>query len=150
MLFAEILTFLVSLIIITLVITLHWSMYTWTDALEKEGCECSDMWHRKVINVFAVILLSIVILNVVMTLLKVDHQVLKYIKSMGGLIILFYYIFIIDYVRKLKDKECECSDDWKREYGYMFSVIMLVIIVIGLVFTSIGGLMTYELMKKKK
>lgn len=141
---------IVSLIIITLVITLHWSMYTWTNALEKEGCECSDMWHRKTINVIAIILLSIVVVNIVITLLKVDNQVLKYVKSFGGLLILFYYICIIDYVRKLKDKECECSDDWKREYGYMFSLIMLVIIVLGFVFTGIGSLMTYELMKKKK
>ena len=47
---------------------------------------------------------------------------------------------IFDYITKLKKLECECSESWKREYGYIGSIVyigyfglILLLLILGLV-----------------
>jgi hypothetical protein len=41
---------------------------------------------------------------------------------------------------KLKDKNCECSEDWKREYGYIFTIVYISLLLLVLLFIIIIGL----------
>ena len=34
-----------------------------------------------------------------------------------------YVAIIFDYITKLKKLQCECSESWKREYGYIGSIV---------------------------
>ena len=120
----------ITLLVITvfvsaLVIILHYSMYTWTQELEKQGCECSDMWHRNIVHWLALILLILIPVNN---------------STIVGLSFIAYICIVIDYIRKLKQLECECSEDWKREYGYIFSVIYISLIAIIIFSGILGGL----------
>jgi uncharacterized membrane protein len=63
--------FIIALIIIVLVLVLHYSMYTWTEELEKNGCKCSDLWHRNFIHWIALILVIIIPINFLIKIYKI-------------------------------------------------------------------------------
>ena len=137
---ANVAVFIVVLIIIVLVLVLHYAMYTWTEELEKTGCECSDLWHRNIIHWIALILVIIIPINVVIQIYKVKSPLLIPYSFILVVLQVFYIAMIFDYITKLKKLECECSESWKREYGYIGSIVyigyfglLLLLLILGLV-----------------
>jgi hypothetical protein len=112
-------------IVLTLVIILHYSMYSWTNELEKTGCECSDLWHRNIIHWIALVILVFIAVNMLLIIAKVKSQLFSAFTGLIGIVNVFYIILIYDYISKLKKLECKCSEDWKREYGYIGSIIYM-------------------------
>mgnify|MGYP000604160372 CR=1 FL=1 len=43
------------------------------------------------------------------------------------LIVLLLNVLIVNYVRKLEMITCECSDEWKRDYIKLYSLITIII-----------------------
>lgn len=137
--FANVAEFIVVLIIAILVIVLHYSMYTWTEELEKTGCECSDLWHRNFIHWIALILVIIIPINILVNIYKIKSQLLIPYSFILVVLQIFYIYMIFDYITKLKKLECECSESWKREYGYIGSIVyiasfglLLLLLILGL------------------
>lgn len=130
----------ITVIVSALVIILHYSMYTWTQELEKQGCECSDMWHRNIVHWLALILLILIPVNIMIQYFKIKNILINTYSTIVGLSFIAYICIVIDYIRKLKQLECECSEDWKREYGYIFSVIYISLIAIIIFSGILGGL----------
>lgn len=138
--------FLIALIIAILVIVLHYSMYTWTEELEKTGCECSDLWHRNFIHWFALVLMIIIPINILIQLYKIKSQLLIPYTFILVVLQISYVAMIFDYITKLKKLECECSESWKREYGYIGSIVyfcyfglILLLLILGLVMVGFSG-----------
>ena len=138
--FANFTILIVSLIIFIIVIILHYSMYSWTEELEKTGCECSDLWQRNIIHWIALTMIIIIPINILLRIAKVKIEL--FIPYYFILVILqvFYISIIFDYITKLKKLECECSESWKREYGYIGSIVyigyfglILLLLILGLV-----------------
>lgn len=136
---ANLAVFIVALIILVLVLVLHYAMYTWTEELEKTGCECSDLWHRNIIHWIALILVIIIPINVVIQIYKVKSPLLIPYSFILIILQVFYIAMIFDYITKLKKLECECSESWKREYGYIGSIVyigyfglLLLLLILGL------------------
>ena len=132
--------FIVVLIIVVLVLVLHYAMYTWTEELEKTGCECSDLWHRNIIHWIALILVIIIPINILIQINKVKSKLLIPYSFILVALQVFYIAMIFDYITKLKKLECECSESWKREYGYIGSIVyigyfglILLLLILGLV-----------------
>ena len=133
--------FVITVIISVLVIILHFSMYTWTQELEKQGCDCSDMWHRKVIHWLALIFLLFIPINIMIRYFKSDNNIIKILSGIMSLGFITYICIVIDYIRKLKQLECQCSEDWKREFGYIFSIIQISLMAISLFSIILGVLL---------
>ena len=133
--------FVITVIISILVIILHFSMYTWTKELEKQGCDCSDMWHRKVIHWLALIFLLFIPINIMIRYFKSDNNIIKILSGIMSLGFITYICIVIDYIRKLKQLECQCSEDWKREFGYIFSIIYISLIAVSLFSIILGVLL---------
>lgn len=112
-------------IVITLIIILHYSMFSWTNELEKTGCSCSDLWHRNIIHWIALVILIFIAVNMLLIIAKVKSQLFSAFAGLIGIVNVFYIILIYDYISKLKNLECKCSEDWKREYGYIGSIVYL-------------------------
>lgn len=131
--------FLIALIIAILVIVLHYSMYTWTEELEKTGCECSDLWHRNIIHWIALVLIIIIPINILIQINNIKSQLLIPYTFVLVVLQISYIVMIFDYITKLKKLECECSESWKREYGYIGSIVyfcyfglILLLLILGL------------------
>ena len=141
--FGNIAIFIVALIIFILVIVLHYSMYSWTEELEKTGCECSDLWHRNIIHWIALAMLIIIPINILLNISKVKSQLLIPYSFILVILQVFYIYMIFDYITKLKKLECECSESWKREYGYIGSIayisyfgLILLLLILGMLMMS--------------
>tara|TARA_B100001758_G_scaffold125409_1_gene107939 strand:+ start:2845 stop:3357 length:513 start_codon:yes stop_codon:yes gene_type:complete len=137
--FANVATLIIISIIVILVLVLHYSMYTWTEELEKTGCECSDLWHRNIIHWIALILVIIIPINILIQIYKVKSSLLIPYRFILVVLQVFYIAMIFDYITKLKKLECECSESWKREYGYIGSIVyigyfglILLLLILGL------------------
>jgi uncharacterized membrane protein len=115
----------ISILSILLIYLLHISMFQWTEKLKKENCDCSDLWHRKYINVIALFLIIVITINLILIYLKINNSFINIFRIILGIIQISYYIIIIDYIRKLKIKDCNCSENWKREYGFIFTIIIV-------------------------
>tara|TARA_B100001778_G_C18589460_1_gene631539 strand:+ start:1413 stop:1916 length:504 start_codon:yes stop_codon:yes gene_type:complete len=134
--FANFTLLIVSLIIFIIVIILHYSMYTWTEELEKTGCECSNLWQRNIIHWIALIMLIIIPINMLLRFAKIKMELLIPYSFILVILQIFYISIIFDYITKLKKLECECSESWKREYGYIGSIVYIgylgLILLIGI------------------
>lgn len=130
----------ITIIITVLVIILHYSMHTWTKELENQGCECSNIWHRKIINWLALIFLIFIPINILIRYLKFKNSFIQIFSSLMGFAFITYIFIIIDYIRKLKHLGCKCSENWKREYSYIFSITYISFLSIFLFSAIIAGL----------
>jgi hypothetical protein len=149
--------FIINIILITLILVLHYAMYTWTEELEKTGCECSNLWHRNVIHWFGLV---IVILNVIYWLIEffnIDQKIYYrngsltlFAAPFSSLILILtvsYISIIFDYITKLKKLECHCSESWKRDYGYIGSIVYIASYSLGFLLFIIGMLMLLRIIK---
>lgn len=137
---------IIALIIISLTIILHYAMYTWTTELEKNGCECSNLWHRDVINILASIIVIMIITILVIIFLNTKYNLsslISYLNFINGVIFFTYILIILDYISKLKALNCECSESWKREYGYIFSIVYISLYILIFIFTIISFILMY-------
>ena len=141
---------IIYLITFTFIIILHYSMYTWTEELEKTGCECSDLWHRNVIHWVALILLIIIPMHILLRFAKIKIKLLipySFILFILFILKVFYISIIFDYITKLKKLECECSESWKREYGYIGSIVYIGYLGLILLIGILSGLMYFFMSK---
>ena len=149
--------FIINIILITLILVLHYAMYTWTEELEKTGCECSNLWHRNVIHWFGLVIVILNVIYWVMEFFNIDQKIYYRNGSLTLfaapfpfliLILTVSYISIIfDYITKLKKLECHCSESWKRDYGYIGSIVYIASYSLGLLLFIIGMLMLLRIIK---
>jgi len=139
---------IISLVLITLVLVLHYAMYTWTEELEKTGCECSNLWHRNIIHWFALVILIVSVFNIILKLSKIESLSFYtgILDVINFILFVIYVGLIFDYITKLKKLECECSESWKRDYGYIASVVYIIyfcIIALIMLLGIFAGVYTY-------
>ena len=149
--------FIINIILITLILVLHYAMYTWTEELEKTGCECSNLWHRNIIHWFGLVIVILNVIYWVMEFFNIDQKIYYRNGSLTLfatpfpfliLILTVSYISIIfDYITKLKKLECHCSESWKRDYGYIGSIVYIASYSLGFLLFIIGMLMLLRIIK---
>lgn len=131
-----------TLFISLLVILLYSYLHKWTTELEKENCECSKIWHRDFVKygTIVVIAMSLIALffNILLRLQFINRDSLvNFLNDYKFTLIIVYLIYVVfgfsyiiilfDYTRTLKNMECTCSESWIREFGYIYSMIMVIL-----------------------
>jgi hypothetical protein len=149
--------FIINIILITLILVLHYAMYTWTEELEKTGCECSNLWHRNIIHWFGLVIVILNVIYWVMEFFNIDQKIyyrngsLTLFAAPFSFLILIltvsYISIIFDYITKLKKLECHCSESWKRDYGYIGSIVYIASYSLGFLLFIIGMLMLLRIIK---
>jgi len=134
---------LILFILPFLIFILHFIIIKWTYELEKEGCDCSNLWHRNIIKYYAIILLSsffvVLLFNFLGIFLSIPQKlkisgilfnIIKFLRVITFTILIIYLGTIIDYIINLKKLECLCSEDWKKKYAYFTSISYLLVLII--------------------
>lgn len=142
----------ITVIVVIFLCVLHYSIYTWIEKLEKANCDCSSMWERDVVKNLTIIFGSILIIRICLMLYygvgnagltrilmnTLDKSFIYYLYMPFMFIIsVLYLAFLFSYIYKLKSKECECSEDWKRELGWYYAIIQIVYISIVILIAAI-------------
>jgi hypothetical protein len=133
------LIFYIIFLIVTVI--LHYAIYTWTNDLNKVGCKCSDNTTRDVLNKMALILLLLIPYKIVH---YADKYFTSFFTNFIGIFSLIYYCLIIYYIDKLNKDACECSENWKKDYSLITTIIFLCLIAFSL---TLKVILVYHLNK---
>jgi len=116
---ALVIMLLISIFIITV-------LYTWIDSMEKDGCDCSKIWHRDIVKYGLFVIIS---LNMIVLFSKYYFKSFSLVLSVIAFILtVSYWSIVLDYILKLNELSCKCSEGWQREFAYIYSIIYMVFI----------------------
>jgi len=133
--------------------------YTWLVNLEKINCACSESWMRKYIKYYLTAYLALfgvsLFVNIAIYLLDMnlnEIQANPFLIIFNTLISIFNIFAIpniiisIIFISKLKEMNCECSEDIKREVYWVYNIVLasvLALTVLMLLVAFTGWSFTY-------
>lgn len=117
--------------------------YIWLVNLEKINCACSESWMRKYIKYYLTAYLALfgvsLFINIAIYLLDMNLSEMQ----SNPLIIIFntvisiFNIFAIPniiisiiFITRLKEMNCECSEDIKREVYWVYNIVLASILAL--------------------
>lgn len=144
----------ISILFISIIsIAINIMGFVWIKNLEDISCECSENWMRDYIKYFLICYFIINIINLLLNIyinsVKNKESVFMYLTKnplyiIWSVILIVYLIFafinifvVISYVQKLKDINCECSEDIKREIYWYYNIILASIVALYILFAFI-------------
>jgi hypothetical protein len=152
--------FVLLIIVSLLVLLININAIIWINKLEDIECACSESWMRAYIKNFLYIFILFSVINIIITiymygnnsntikispLLSLGFSILHMIISVFGFINIFV---VIIFINKLKEINCVCSEDIRREVYYIYNTISLFIIAFYLLL-FIGALIFNYIYYKK-
>jgi hypothetical protein len=143
--------FIIGIIVTIAVFLINIYAIMWIYKLEKIECACSDSWMRTYIKYYLHVLIPIQAISLLMNIYLYSTNNMKMLNqnsflnayvnftkiiSLFGVVNIFV---VIVFINKLKEINCYCSEDIKREVYWIYNIIQLSIIAISLFFILIGG-----------
>ena len=125
-----------NILIGLIAIPINISAILWIYKLENIDCKCSNNWMRIYIKYYLHVIIPIMVISLLMHVyLFINNTVYTDIKSnllslyffiIGGFNIFGFLNIIISiiFINKLKEINCDCSEDIKREVYYIYNIIM--------------------------
>lgn len=124
----------------------------WLNKLETIKCECSGHWMREYIKYYLYVAIPVFIINLIIylyafaandyrVLLSDNNPVMSIYGGFVGIVSLFGFVNIfiaIIFINKLKEINCECSEDIKREVYWIYNIILASIILLVIIFMLIS------------
>ena len=137
------------------------SALTWLNKLDEMNCACSEHWMRSYIKYYLYVIIPIfcigLLINIYLYIFDYNivdlnnNDVFIFYKSFTNIVSSFGFanIFIvIIFINRLKEINCECSEDIKREIYWIYNIILASIIGGALLFALIGALVFYISFKR--
>lgn len=131
--------------IIGLVINVYAVM--WIYRLEEIDCKCSNSWMRMYIKYYLHVIIPVMVISMFTNVYLYSNSlgasdltsgVFVFYRMFVGLVSLLGFLNIvisIIFINKLKELNCECSDDIKREVYFIYNIVLAAIIGITVLFT---------------
>ena len=131
--------------LIALVINVYAVM--WIYRLEEIDCKCSNTWMRLYIKYYLQVVIPIMIISMFINIYLYSNGLGASDLTSG--IFVFYRIFVtlvsfmgflniiisIIFINKLKEINCECSEDIKREVYFIYNIVLAAFVGITILFT---------------
>ena len=137
------------------------SALTWLHKLEEMNCACSEHWMRSYIKYYLYVIIPIFCIGLLINAYLYisdysiidlnNNDVFMFYKSFTNILSLFglaNIIIVIVFINRLKEINCECSEDIKREIYWIYNIILASIIGGALLFALIGALVFYISFKR--
>jgi hypothetical protein len=112
----------------------------WIYKLETIDCKCSDTWMRMYIKFFLHVIIPVMVIQMLvniylysnnMTQNDITNDMFSLYKMIVGLVNILGFINIvisIIFINKLKEMNCECSEDIQREVYFIYNIVLASII----------------------
>jgi len=126
----------------------------WITKLEKINCACSEHWMRKYIEYYLYAIIPIQVLNIIiwiglystnnikeLNFYNTKNTLFRIYLSFTQIIAFFGFInifIVIIFINRLKEINCDCSEDIKREVYYIYNIVQLSIVCMYIFFAIIG------------
>jgi hypothetical protein len=131
--------------IIALVINVYAVM--WIYRLEEIDCKCSNSWMRLYIKYYLHVVIPVMVISMFINIYLYSNSLMP--RDITNGIFVFYRVFVafvnflgflniiisIIFINKLKEINCECSEDIKREVYFIYNIVLAAFIGITVLFT---------------
>jgi hypothetical protein len=154
---------IIMLIVLIIPVIIIYSLtLQWIDKLEKTNCSCSEDSLRDFIKyylyvylillgiTFIIVFISVFVEFSSMKLFKVFTPFISLIRTLMAILSIVNIIVSIIYISKLKEIDCKCSEDIRREIYYIWSLISIVINAVIFLFMIIAAIWIYFMFYKSK
>jgi hypothetical protein len=114
-------------------------------------CKCSDTWMRLYIKYFLYIYIPVLIISMLLNIYlyssglfatDLTSGIFVAYRAFAGFVALFGFanmIIAILFISKLKEINCECSEDIKREIYFIYNIIMASFIALAILFVLMAA-----------
>jgi len=145
--------YIANVILNLLIFVILASVYSYILKLENSGCVCSKHPNRefiKIFSIFALIFLFIITFiptnYIIETFGNLIAGLFAFVKFIFYIICIVYFYMILEYTRFLINEKCKCSEDMRREFIMVGSIIevcillliFIVIIILPVIFNSVS------------
>jgi hypothetical protein len=146
---------IIVLILIVPIIVVYTMTLQWIQKLEETKCKCSESSQRDFIKYYLYAYLILLAITAVLGFASVfmEFSKVKWLKTLKPfaefirmiIAVLSFVNMIVSviYISKLKEIDCKCSEDMRREVYYIWSIISLAVNVLFLLFMIIGATWLY-------
>ena len=131
--------------IIALVINVYAVM--WIYRLEEIDCKCSNSWMRLYIKYYLHVVIPVMVISMFINIYLYSNSLVP--RDITNGMFVFYRVFVafvnflgflniiisIIFINKLKEINCECSEDIKREVYFIYNIVLAAFIGITVLFT---------------
>jgi hypothetical protein len=112
----------------------------WIYKLETIDCKCSDTWMRMYIKFFLHVIIPVMVIQMLVNIYLYSNNMLPnditndmfslYKMIVGFVNILGFLNIVISiiFINKLKEMNCECSEDIQREVYFIYNIVLASII----------------------
>jgi hypothetical protein len=112
----------------------------WIYKLETIDCKCSDTWMRMYIKFFLHVIIPVMVIQMLvniylysnnMTQNDITNDMFSLYKMIVGFVNILGFLNIvisIIFINKLKEMNCECSEDIQREVYFIYNIVLASII----------------------
>ena len=127
------------------------SALMWLQKLEELNCACSEHWMRNYIKYYLYVIIPIFFIGLIINIYAYvadvsineihNNDLFIFYRSFAGIVSLFGFanIFIvIIFINRLKEINCECSEDIKREVYWVYNIVLAAIIGLTILFMLVG------------
>lgn len=151
---------ILTIIILTIILLININASVWISKLEKINCACSDNYMRNYIKYFLFVMIPFIIIQLCVaiyvyfnvsdiksvTISTTTLMIIAFFRFIFGIFYIINICIAIIYISKLKELNCECSEDVRREVYWIYNIILasifcililiLIIFVVTLLFTT--------------
>ena len=129
---------LTTIVINLVIIVLQAFVINYLYHLDNNNCQCAMDFRR----IYIIVFLTIVLLeSLIMIIPPIYKRIIKYIRVFNIIRTVMFVAFVINivfvyqYIKRLKDKKCECSESGYRTVLYVENIINICLMTMG----AIGG-----------
>jgi hypothetical protein len=142
---SAILLFAIILGFIGLIINVY--AVIWIYKLETIDCKCSNSWMRMYIKFFLHVIIPVMVIQILtniylysnnMSQNDITNEMFNLYKMIVGLVNILGFINVvisIIFINRLKEMNCECSEDIQREVYFIYNIVLASIIGLVILLT---------------
>jgi hypothetical protein len=142
---------MVTIVLSIIILIINVNALLWINKLDTMNCACSESYMRTYIKYylyFNIVIISIdLLLNIYLYTGNISpfelaknplYSIYTAIKSVFFIFSVINIVIVIIFINKLKELNCECSEDIRREVYWIYNIILVCYIGIVILLAMIG------------
>jgi hypothetical protein len=142
---------MITIVLSIIILIINVNALLWINKLDTMNCACSESYMRTYIKYylyFNIVIISIdLLLNIYLytgNILPIElvhnplYGIYTAIKSVFFIFSVINIVIVIIFINKLKELNCECSEDIRREVYWIYNIILACYIGIVILLAMIG------------
>ena len=114
-----------TLVFSAIALMIYGTIFYFVLNMERQKCKCTEEPRRDIIKWYSG--LSIVFTLVLPFINQKNRMLLMPISALLGMV---FMVILFSYSHNLKHKkECECSNTWRREFIFKYSILSMILMV---------------------